>query len=67
MASSRLGRSERRRGAASYQLVPSLVGQEQEIGGKIILGCVMGHASVPCAPSVAEYVIIRKPASDSNS
>jgi len=71
MASSRLGRSERRRGAASYQLVPSLVGQEQVIGGKIILACVMGHASVPCAPSVAEYkpniVIIRKPASDSNS
>ena len=55
MASSRLGRSERRRGAASYQLVPSLVGQEQVIGGKIILACVMGHASVPCAPSVAEY------------
>ena len=50
MASSRLGRSERRRGAASYQLVPSLVGQEQVIGGKIILACVMGHASVPCAP-----------------
>ena len=67
MAFSRLGRSERRRGAATYQLVPSLVGQEQVIGGKIILGCVMGHASVPCAPSVAEYVIIRKPASDSNS